>query len=167
MLRFLRLMATAQVKFPAQVPKMEQYRLLALKGLSMASGFLPDSPLILLVDDHQDAVEFMELRLKREGYRVAIARDGEEALGRIRFGELPALILLDMNLPKVCGTEIYLELRAQEATRSVPVLFVTAAPEGPIRELIQGDDRADLLGKAFKFERLFSVMRGLLLPSQP
>jgi DNA-binding response OmpR family regulator len=63
--------------------------------------------------------------MQREGYAVSVARDGEEALALIRR-ERPALVLLDVMMPKKTGFEVCQELRADEALRDTLVLMLTA-----------------------------------------
>ena len=80
---------------------------------------------ILVVDDEPGSVQMFESALKDRGYRVITAADGEEALARARK-EKPDLILLDIMMPKVDGTEVAMILRDDENTRNIPVFFITA-----------------------------------------
>lgn len=79
---------------------------------------------ILVVDDEASVVEVVGLYLKREGYSVRTAADGIEALAAIKEKQ-PALVVLDLMLPKVDGIEIMRRLRNGEKT-SVPVIMLTA-----------------------------------------
>jgi two-component system response regulator ResD len=79
---------------------------------------------ILVVDDEPSVVEVVSLYLKREGFRVRTARDGREALAAIH-SDLPALLILDLMLPKVDGIEIVHRLRNNKAT-DVPIILLTA-----------------------------------------
>ena len=79
---------------------------------------------ILLVEDNPDDELLTRRALKKSGIRnkVSVARDGAEALDVLfGAGELPRLVLLDLNLPKVDGLEVLRRLRADERTRSLPV----------------------------------------------
>lgn len=79
---------------------------------------------ILVVDDEASVVEVVSLYLKREGFSVRSARDGRQALAAIR-DRRPALLILDLMLPKVDGIEIMHRLRDEQAT-DVPVIMLTA-----------------------------------------
>jgi DNA-binding response OmpR family regulator len=80
---------------------------------------------ILIADDEPNILISLEYLMKREGYQVSVARDGQEALELLR-SERPALVLLDVMMPKKTGFEVCQELRADEAIRSTKVLMLTA-----------------------------------------
>lgn len=83
------------------------------------------NPKILVADDEPNIVISLEYLLKREGYTVVIARDGEEALQTIRR-EQPDLVLLDVMMPKKTGFEVCQEVRADDALQSTKILMLTA-----------------------------------------
>jgi two-component system phosphate regulon response regulator PhoB len=82
-------------------------------------------PKILVVDDEPDAVELVEFNLKSNGYEVVTAADGEEALEKART-QIPDLIILDLMLPEVDGTEVCKILRRDQRTRAIPIIMLTA-----------------------------------------
>jgi DNA-binding response OmpR family regulator len=82
-------------------------------------------PRILVVDDEPDAVELVEFNLKSNGYDVSTASDGEEALEKAR-ALIPDLIILDLMLPEVDGTEVCKILRRDQRTRAIPIIMLTA-----------------------------------------
>ena len=82
-------------------------------------------PKILVVDDEPDAVELIEFNLKANGYEVATAADGEEALQKAR-AILPSLIILDLMLPEVDGMEVCKILRRDQRTQNIPIIMLTA-----------------------------------------
>ena len=82
-------------------------------------------PKILVVDDEPDAVELIEFNLKANGYDVATAADGEEALEKAR-ALLPNLIILDIMLPEVDGMEVCKILRRDQRTSGIPIIMLTA-----------------------------------------
>lgn len=96
---------------------------------------------ILLVEDDADDVEltkraFAQSRVTNE---IEVARDGSVALDRLLgpdAGPLPALVLLDLNLPRVDGLEVLERLRADERTRFLPVVILTSS--GEERDLVEG-----------------------------
>jgi CheY-like chemotaxis protein len=80
---------------------------------------------ILLVDDHNDSRVILALALARNGYQVVQAVDGIEGLKKVE-SEQPDLIILDVMLPKMSGTELCKLLNAHPSYRSIPVFMVTA-----------------------------------------
>jgi DNA-binding response OmpR family regulator len=80
---------------------------------------------VLIADDEPNILISLEFLMKREGYEVHVARDGEEALDALRR-ERPRLLLLDVMMPKKTGFEVCQELRADEAIRDTLVLMLTA-----------------------------------------
>jgi two-component system alkaline phosphatase synthesis response regulator PhoP len=83
------------------------------------------STTILIADDEPNILISLEYLMKREGYRVHLARDGQEALDVLRR-EKPRLVLLDVMMPRKTGFEVCQELRADEAIRDTLVLMLTA-----------------------------------------
>ena len=80
---------------------------------------------ILIVDDEPNILVSLEYLMKREGYQVCLARDGQEALDVLRR-EHPRLVLLDVMMPGKSGFEVCQELRADETIRDTLVLMLTA-----------------------------------------
>ena len=83
-----------------------------------------DKPLILVVDDYQDAREMYAEYLEFSGFRVAEARNGAEALEKA-FELTPDVILMDLSLPVMDGWEATRRLKADERTRTIPVVALT------------------------------------------
>ena len=83
------------------------------------------SPSILVVDDQPINVQLLKRKLEREGIRVTTAFNGLEALAAVKQS-LPDLILLDVMMPDMDGIEVCQRLQADEVTRSIPVIFITA-----------------------------------------
>lgn len=81
-------------------------------------------PKILVVEDETFLVKIYSVKLKKEGYDVAIATDGEEAV-RMAEEVKPDLILLDLILPKLNGFEALERIRATDANRTTPVLVLS------------------------------------------
>ena len=81
-------------------------------------------PLILVVDDYQDAREMYAEYLQFSGFRVAEARNGNEAVAQARSLK-PDLILMDLSLPGMDGWEATRVLKADEATKRIPIVALT------------------------------------------
>lgn len=80
---------------------------------------------ILLVEDEKDLAELVAYNLEREGYRVVTAHDGAAGLQAART-ENPDLMLLDLMIPVMMGTEVCKELRKDAATKNLPIIMLTA-----------------------------------------
>jgi adenylate cyclase len=83
---------------------------------------------ILVVDDTPTNVKVLLEMLSREGYRVLVAREGESAIEQARYAQ-PSLILLDVMMPGIDGYEVLRRLKADPATRDLPVLMISALSE--------------------------------------
>jgi two-component system phosphate regulon response regulator PhoB len=83
---------------------------------------------VLIVEDERDLVEVLTYNLKREGYETIVAHDGQEGLRKAQT-HLPDLVLLDVMLPGMNGTEILREIRAGERTRHIPIIIISAKSE--------------------------------------
>ena len=90
---------------------------------------------VLLVEDSKFLRMANEHALSRAGYLVSTAADGEEAL-RIAKDRLPDIILLDMILPKISGPEVLKALKANPATRNIPVIVLTSLSQKNEEKLI-------------------------------
>ncbi|MCB9418788.1 MAG: response regulator transcription factor [Ardenticatenaceae bacterium] len=119
---------------------------------------------ILVVDDEASVVEVVSLYLKRDGYGVRVARNGQAALQAIA-AELPALVILDLMLPEVDGLEILRRLRADPET-DVPVIMLTARGQeiDRIYGLELGAD--DYVTKPFSPAELVSRVKAVLRRSR-
>lgn len=116
---------------------------------------------ILVVDDEPDIVALVVYHLAKDGFRVSSAANGPDALASAR-SEHPALIVLDLMLPGLSGFEVLEQLRADDDTRDIAVLMLTARKEEPdrIKGLSLGAD--DYLTKPFSPQELVLRVRAIL-----
>ena len=116
--------------------------------------------LILIVEDNELNRDMLRRRLERRGFDVAVAGDGEAAVAAVRERR-PDLVLMDMSLPDVDGWEATRRLKADEATRSIPVVALTAhaMPDDRERALDAGCD--DFATKPVDFDALIEKVRAL------
>jgi len=119
------------------------------------------TPLVLVADDEEDIRALVAFRLKRAGYEVITASDGEEAL-LLATTRLPDLAVLDMMMPKATGLEVTRSMRDQEATKHIPVILLTArAQEADVaRGFEAGAD--DYVKKPFSPQDLQTRVQALL-----
>ena len=85
--------------------------------------------LILVIEDEADLLESVVYRLQQEGFQTRAALNGAEGLNHATELPVPDLVLLDLMLPDMGGMEVFRRLRAEEATRHVPVIIVSARGE--------------------------------------
>jgi two-component system phosphate regulon response regulator PhoB len=123
-------------------------------------------PLVLIVEDEAPLVTLLRYNLEREGFAVAEANDGEEALLRVAEDK-PDAVLLDLMLPLVSGLEVCRQLRRMPTTRSLPIIMLTARGEESdrVRGLDSGAD--DYVVKPFSPSELIARLRSVMRRSQP
>ena len=124
------------------------------------------SATILIVEDEADLAVLLRYNLEAEGFRVATAASGDEAVERIRDG-VPDLILLDWMLPGLSGIELCRRWRSREETARTPIIMITARGEEEerVRGLATGAD--DYVVKPFSIPELLARINALLRRSSP
>ncbi len=122
-------------------------------------------PLVLIVEDEPPLIEVLRYNLDKEGFRVQIARDGEEALTLVAE-EMPELVILDWMLPKLSGIEVCRRLRQKPESKTLPIIMLTARGEEAdrIRGLESGAD--DYVVKPFSPGELVARARAVLRRTQ-
>ena len=116
---------------------------------------------VLLVEDEEQLRRVMKDLLQREGYRVAEARDGVQALDEVdRFA--PDVIILDLNLPGLDGYGVLAQLRSRPATRDIPIMVLTAKgdEDNEVRVFELGAD--DFVTKPFRARALTARLEAML-----
>lgn len=117
---------------------------------------------ILVVDDEQETVEAVKIRLEANNYKVMTACDGIEALDKA-YNELPDLILLDAWLPKMNGWEVCRKIKADTKLNTIKVIFLTARTEKSDELIGTQILKADgYITKPFESERLLSTIKEVL-----
>jgi len=121
-------------------------------------------PKILIADDEPDIRELVALILELDDHEVLQARDGQEAVEKTR-AEQPDLILMDVRMPRLTGYEACELLKADPATRDIPVVFLSA--KGQVGEVKAGYQAgaAAYLVKPFDAEELLTLVQRLLSSS--
>ena len=123
---------------------------------------LPEHVTILLAEDDPDVSDLVRHVLEAEGYCVEVARDGKEALERYETCR-PALVLLDVMMPRLTGFEVLARLRAlDDAAKCVPVLVLSA--RGAEEDIVKGFQLGvtDYVTKPFMIGELRARVRSLL-----
>jgi two-component system, OmpR family, phosphate regulon response regulator PhoB len=123
-------------------------------------------PLVLIVEDEAALVAMLRYNLEKEGFDVCAAMDGEEALIRIAERK-PDAVLLDWMLPLVSGIEVCRQIRRAPASRTLPIIMLTARGEegDRVRGLNSGAD--DYVVKPFSPAELIARLRAVMRRAQP
>jgi phosphate regulon transcriptional regulator PhoB len=116
---------------------------------------------ILVVDDEPDIVELVSYNLKKEGFDVVAAFDGEEALGKIK-GQIFDFIILDLMLPGIQGMELCRMLRNDPQTKNIPIIMLTAKGEEIDRILGLETGADDYMAKPFSPRELVARVHAVL-----
>ncbi|MDD5128630.1 MAG: response regulator [Candidatus Omnitrophica bacterium] len=116
---------------------------------------------ILIVEDEKDIIKMLEYNLKKEGFKVVDARNGEDALD-LALREYPDLILLDLMLPGIDGLEVCKTLKKEAKTASIPIIMLTAKSQesDKVVGLELGAD--DYITKPFSPRELIARIKAVL-----
>jgi two-component system phosphate regulon response regulator PhoB len=124
------------------------------------------SPHVMIVEDDETLRSGLKYNLEKEGYRVSLAKDGEEAL-LMAEEDRPDLFVLDWMLPKAPGIEVCRRLRQRQETRNTPIVMLTA--RGDESERIRGLDTGadDYIVKPFSMSELLARLRAVMRRIRP
>jgi DNA-binding response OmpR family regulator len=116
---------------------------------------------ILVVDDEPDVRELVVYRMRRSGYEVFEAKNGEEAFD-LAVQHVPDLIVADVMMPRVDGYELTRRLRGETTTQRIPIILLTAKTQEA--DVSQGFDAGadDYLKKPFNPDELVARVRAVL-----
>lgn len=113
---------------------------------------------ILVVDDEYDIATTLELVLSVEGYHVATANNGREALDRIAHAR-PDIILMDVMMPIMTGLEAMAAIKSDPATASIPVILMSAALPKSSEVKVKWDG---YITKPFDIDRLLNYLKSII-----
>jgi DNA-binding response OmpR family regulator len=120
---------------------------------------------ILIIEDHADIIEILKYNLAREGYELYVATDGMQGVKEARE-KRPSLILLDLMLPKMDGTEVCKLLKSKPETSTIPIIMLTAKGEESDVVLGLGIGADDYVVKPFSPKELVARIKSVLRRSQ-
>ncbi len=120
---------------------------------------------ILLVEDHEELWDFLSRRLRRRGFDVVLAHDGQEGVEKAR-AERPDIILLDMNLPVMDGWTVASTLRGDESTAHIPIIALTAHAMSGDRDKTLQAGCDDYHPKPVDFSRLLTQIDAAMLAGE-
>lgn len=116
---------------------------------------------ILIVDDEQDTVKLLSIRLAKNGYAVIPCYTGSEALSAVQ-NKIPDLAILDIRLPDTDGYELLKTFRQNDALAHMPVIFSTADANVAVRKTIKEHDADDCVIKPYDAHELLKKIENLL-----
>jgi DNA-binding response OmpR family regulator len=116
---------------------------------------------VLVVDDDRNIVQLVRMYLEKDGYQVAVAYDGEEALASVRVFQ-PDLVVLDLMLPGLDGVTVCRAIRRDSKNADVPILMLTARREEADKVVGLDSGADDYLTKPFGIRELLARVRALL-----
>jgi chemosensory pili system protein ChpA (sensor histidine kinase/response regulator) len=126
-------------------------------GITLATP-VAEIPLVLVVDDSITVRRVTQRLLKREGYRVSLAADGLQALERLAE-EQPAIVLSDIEMPRMDGFDLARNIRADAKTKDLPIIMITSRMAEKHREHAKELGVNHYLGKPYSEEELLSLVR--------
>jgi CheY-like chemotaxis protein len=118
-------------------------------------------PRILLIEDNEWSRDMLARRLARRGYQVILAADGQRGIAMAQ-SQSPDLIVMDMSLPEIDGWEATRHLKADPATRAIPILALTAHAMASDRQKAMDAGCDDYHTKPVDFESLVRSIEGFL-----
>jgi len=125
------------------------------------------SKTILVVDDEEDVVEVLRMRLSKQGYQVEVACNGLEGLEFVKHHPVD-LIILDIMMPMLDGMEVLRQLGYHRETRKIPVIMLTAKTGNVDVTQAREAGVKEYLTKPFDRDRLLAAVRkALRLPAKP
>ena len=130
-------------------------------GPTVAASAARAVPLVLIADDDEDILTLVALRFRRSGLEVILARDGEEALELIQT-RAPDAAVLDIAMPKLTGLEVVRRLRDAEATKSIPIVLLTARAADKDVELGLDAGADEYITKPFSPQDLYACVQSVL-----
>jgi chemosensory pili system protein ChpA (sensor histidine kinase/response regulator) len=136
-------------------------------GVAASMSMTPDQlPLVLVVDDSITVRRVTQRLLKREGYRVVLAADGLQALEKLQE-EKPAVVLSDIEMPRMDGFDLARNIRADERLRDLPIIMITSRIAEKHREHAKELGVDHYLGKPYSEDELMGLVRSYCALPQP
>ncbi len=116
---------------------------------------------ILIADDNMDITGLLEDYLSMKGNRVIVVNDGYQ-LAQKAGEHRPHLILTDIQMPGAYGSSAYLVLQKDEATKNIPVIFMSAHSREKLAKLLPNDPKTRFVQKPVNLETLYELIKELL-----
>jgi len=121
-----------------------------------------NAPLILVVDDEAHILHVVSLKLRKAGYEVITAEDGEEGLS-VAIEQRPDLVITDYQMPFMTGLELCIELKKQDETRDIPALMLTARGFSLASDDLDQTNIAGVISKPFSPRDVLDQVQELIV----
>ncbi len=121
---------------------------------------------ILIVDDDETLRHVLKRKLEQEGYSVVLAANGFEALVQVQ-NHRPDLILLDLLMPSMDGTEVLMRLRGDLDTADIPVIVISALERGPAQKWGKALGAVEFIPKPFSLRKMVARINAVLSSRNP
>jgi DNA-binding response OmpR family regulator len=113
---------------------------------------------ILIVDDDEDFLQTLTIRMRTAGYKAVVAQDGMQAVMMMAQRHNPDLVVLDMKMPAGDGLSVMDKLSRSTKTMNIPVIIVTAYDDDATKQKVIGMGAVDYLRKPFEVEDLLKAI---------
>ena len=133
---------------------------------AVASPLVPAAPLVLVVDDSLTVRRVTQRLLQREGYRVLLAKDGMEGLDKLA-GELPAVVLTDIEMPRMDGFDMVRHMKADPRLARLPLIMITSRIAQKHRDFADELGVNHYLGKPYAEDELLGLVAGYVRAAVP
>jgi chemosensory pili system protein ChpA (sensor histidine kinase/response regulator) len=127
------------------------------------SGTRPSAPLVMVVDDSLTVRKFTSRLLEREGYRVITAKDGLDAIEKLR-DHLPDVMLVDIEMPRMDGFDLTRSVRGDARTLGIPIIVISSRTAGKHRSRAAALGVSAFIGKPFQEAELLQNISACLRP---
>jgi chemosensory pili system protein ChpA (sensor histidine kinase/response regulator) len=146
---------------PVQLASRKQHSPTRTTGVEVTSTITAEAPIVMVVDDSITVRKITTRLLEREGYRVVTARDGVDALEQLK-GERPALMLIDIEMPRMDGFDLTRNVRGDPRTMDIPIIVISSrsAPKHRSRATELGVNA--YLGKPYEEAELLQQIASFL-----
>ena len=121
---------------------------------------------VLIAEDEPGILESLDFILRRAGWTISSATDGDAALAAARQLS-PRVLVLDLMLPKLSGFEVLKQIKADQATRDIPVLMLTAKGQQRDRQIVEELGADGFVTKPYANDDVVGAVRRLLDAARP
>ncbi len=116
---------------------------------------------ILIVDDEPDVLSLAAFRLKKSGYEILTATDGQMGLDMIT-SEKPDLVLLDLRLPNMDGMDVCKHVKSDKELQHIPIILFTATEDVRVADVVKEVDANDYIVKPFEPDKLIEKIKSFI-----
>jgi two-component system alkaline phosphatase synthesis response regulator PhoP len=116
---------------------------------------------ILIVDDEPDVLSLAAFRLKKSGYEILVATDGQMGLDMIT-SEKPDLVLLDLRLPNMDGMDVCKHVKSDKKLRHIPIILFTATEDVTVADVVREVEANDYIVKPFEPDKLLEKIKSFV-----